>query len=361
MTDKAYQIHETLKSNTKYYWQVEAKDTQTGKTTLSQEWTFKTAAIAPPNQKGAKANTEDPQIELTYDKPMKDPTGKHSQFIVKKAGETPATILKTVKIESKPGTTTVYILTLEEKTNFEDTLTIDYTIGNIQSQDGGYMEPFRDYPVKNQPPVEKPVIKHAQTVLKENNPTKSNMIALYFDQAMMPPQADTINQFTVNLNEHAITIKSLSPHPTDSTCYLIKLREIQPILYETPINLTYIKGTIQAQNGKHLESFTHYPVENTVNPLPPQVQRVETNESGDHIILTFDKAMQEPVNERENFVLTLTDSQGNPTDNIAIQAISLSESNSQQMILTLASPIPVNQNSLLSYTPGNIQSQQGAL
>ena len=56
LSEKTYQIPEPLKDNTKYYWQVQAKDTQTDKTTLSRVWTFKTIPLDPPTQTQAQTN-----------------------------------------------------------------------------------------------------------------------------------------------------------------------------------------------------------------------------------------------------------------------------------------------------------------
>ena len=87
LNQQQYQIPDTLQGDTTYYWQVAAINTQTAKTTKSGVWTFKTAIIPSPTQTSAQTNREGTQIELTYDKAMADPTGKHKQYTVKKTTE----------------------------------------------------------------------------------------------------------------------------------------------------------------------------------------------------------------------------------------------------------------------------------
>ena len=199
LNQQQYQIPETLKGNTTYYWQIEAKTTQTGQNTKSGVWTFKTDSIPSPIQTQAQTNREGTQIELTYDKAMTDPTGKHSQYTVKKITGTGQTnrqeqTLSTTQIEPKPGTTNQYILSLETAVENTDEITIDYTRGTIQAQDGSYLNSYTHQGVENKVPGENPdciQVKMAQA---------GNSIYLTFSKAMQELTGTEYEQFGVDVN-----------------------------------------------------------------------------------------------------------------------------------------------------------------
>ena len=252
LDQQQYQIQEALQGNTTYYWQVEAVNTQNGNTTKSGVWTFKTDIIPSPTQTHAVTNREGTQIELTYDKAMADPAGKHNQYTVKKNSDTAQNnrqeeTLTTTKIELKPGTNNQYLLSLETPVQTTDEITIDYTQGNIKAQDGSFLESYTDKPVTNQVPGQKPILNTA--IINSDGQT----IDLGFDKAMQAPTATEYEQFGVLVNGYVNEITAAELKTDEAEHIIITLK--YPIGKNNQVHVSYTRGTIQSTDGAYLESF----------------------------------------------------------------------------------------------------------
>ncbi len=82
-------------------------------------------------------------IEIQFDKPMADPTGKEGQFIVTVNG-TPVII---AAVSLKPGDPYTIVVTLETPLTGGETVLISYTQGDVASESGGLLPTFYDQPV----------------------------------------------------------------------------------------------------------------------------------------------------------------------------------------------------------------------
>lgn len=82
-------------------------------------------------------------IEIQFDKPMADPTGKEDQFIVKVNG-VPVTISA---VSLKQGDPHSIIVTLDTPLSGSETVLISYTQGDVTSESGGLLPTFVDQPV----------------------------------------------------------------------------------------------------------------------------------------------------------------------------------------------------------------------
>jgi gliding motility-associated-like protein len=82
-------------------------------------------------------------IEIQFDKPMADPTGKESQFIVKVNGI--PVVIDAVSL--KPGDPYTIVVTLETPLTGGETVLISYTQGDVSSESGGLLPSFVDQPV----------------------------------------------------------------------------------------------------------------------------------------------------------------------------------------------------------------------
>ncbi len=82
-------------------------------------------------------------IEVQFDKPMADPTGKEDQFIVTVDG-TPV-IISAVSLKS--GDPYTIVVTLETQLTGSETVLISYTQGDVASEAGGLLPTFLDEPV----------------------------------------------------------------------------------------------------------------------------------------------------------------------------------------------------------------------
>jgi|GEM_PF-2289767 len=363
LSQKAYQIPNKLKGNSKYYWQVEAIDSQSGQTTRSGVWTFKTAVIDPPTQTHAQTNTDGTQIEITYNKAMADPEGKHSQYTVKKE-QTPAQAnrptptyqtIPTSKIAIKPGTTNIYVLTLESKLNDTDNIKIDYTQGTIQAKDGGKLQSYQNYPVMNKVPGEAPKVTSSKTLVT-GNATQTNQIQIQFDKAMKAPPETAANQFSFLANGNTQAIDTIEQNPQEPQQYILTLTGA--IVYGQSLSLNYTKGSVQATNEAYLESFAGQPVDNTVNPVAPQLEDAQTNAKGTLVTLTFDKTMQIEGDQAGQFRVTAENTTHPRTGQSVTDARVMSDE--KKIALTLAYRIEHGQTIAVSYTPGTIKSQEGA-
>ena len=252
LNQQQYQIPEALQGNTTYYWQVEAVNTQTAKTTKSGVWTFKTQIIPSPTQTNAQTNREGTQIELTYNKAMADPAGKHDQYTVKKTTQNEQNnreeqTLTTTKIELKPGTNNQYLLSLETPVQNTDEITIDYTQGTIQAQDGTFLESYTDKPVTNQVPGQKPIVETA--IINSAGQT----IDIGFNKAMEAPTGTEYEQFGVLVNGFVNEITAAELKTDDTEHLLLTLK--YPIGKNNQVHVSYTRGTIQSSDGAYLESF----------------------------------------------------------------------------------------------------------
>jgi len=256
-TDQHYQIPRTLKSNTLYYWQVEAVDVQTGHSALSDIWTFTTGEIEPPLQTHAHTNREGTQIELTYDKPMKDPKDKQTQYIVKRGsgvdqeGRKEETIFITDIILSS-NASNIYILSLERPILHNDIITMDYIQGNIQAQDGSFLENYANKEVFNTVPGANPICTGA-TMTADGKTVK-----IGFSQEMETPTQIEANQFGILVNGHVNEIESAA---LAEDKHIINLTLDKPIGKNNQVHLSYMKGTVGSVNGGLLESFQNKPVD----------------------------------------------------------------------------------------------------
>jgi photosystem II stability/assembly factor-like uncharacterized protein len=84
------------------------------------------------------------QIELLFNRPMMDPTGKQGEFVVNDGDPVPPT-----SIQLKEGTNNVYIITLPVEVNEGGIVTVSYTEGSVLSLEGGKLSSFVNKGVEN--------------------------------------------------------------------------------------------------------------------------------------------------------------------------------------------------------------------
>ncbi len=102
-----------------------------------------TINVSPPGIPNFLLAAKSGNIEIQFDKPMDDPTGKEDQFIVTVNG-TPV-IISAVSL--KPGDPYRIIVTLETPLTGSETVLISYTQGDVASESGGLLPTFVDQPV----------------------------------------------------------------------------------------------------------------------------------------------------------------------------------------------------------------------
>ena len=102
-----------------------------------------TINVSPPGIPNFLLAAKSGNIEIQFDKPMADPTGKEDQFIVKVNG-IPVTISA---VSLKPGDPYSVIVTLETPLTGSEIVLISYTQGDVTSESGGLLPTFVDQPV----------------------------------------------------------------------------------------------------------------------------------------------------------------------------------------------------------------------
>ncbi len=102
-----------------------------------------TINVNPPGVPNFLLAAKSGNIEIQFDKPMSDPTGKESQFTVKVNG-TPVTISS---VSLKPGDPYTIVVTLATALTGSETVLISYTQGDVSAESGGLLPSFVDQPV----------------------------------------------------------------------------------------------------------------------------------------------------------------------------------------------------------------------
>lgn len=102
-----------------------------------------TVNVNPPGVPNFILAAKSGNIEVQFDKPMADPTGKQSQFVVKVNGS-PVTINS---VSLKPGDPYTIFVMLATALTGTETVLISYTQGDVASESGGLLPSFVDQPV----------------------------------------------------------------------------------------------------------------------------------------------------------------------------------------------------------------------
>jgi len=103
----------------------------------------------PPVVDTAVTNTDGNEIEITFDKEMDDPTGKHAEFTVNNGGTVNPDVASL-----KSGDANTIVLHLPSNISYGETVTVSYTKGTVESTDNGELASFADSSVTNN--VEEP-------------------------------------------------------------------------------------------------------------------------------------------------------------------------------------------------------------
>ena len=102
-----------------------------------------TINVSPPGIPDVLFVAKNTNLEIQFDLPMADPTGKQNQFAVTVNG-TPATISSVVL---KPGDQNTLVLTLATPLAGTETVLVSYTQGDVKGLSGGFVLTFTDQPV----------------------------------------------------------------------------------------------------------------------------------------------------------------------------------------------------------------------
>ncbi|MFC5405339.1 SwmB domain-containing protein [Cohnella soli] len=306
------------------------------------------AVITAPAFVSATTNTAGTIVTVTFDKPMADPAGKHSQFTVQANGTA-----KIVTAAALNNNTNKIDLTLATAVTAGQTVTVAYTAGTITAVDTGVLATFAAQNVTNAAPAMAPTFVSATTN------TAGTIVTVTFDKPMADP-AGKHSQFTVQANgaANAVTAAALNGNTNK-----INLTLATPVTVGQTVTVAYTAGTIAAADTGVLATFAAKNVTNAVMTpgAAPVFVSATTNAAGTIVTVTFNKAMADPADKKSYFKVYVDNFY--PTANVALTAAALNN-DTTKIDLTLAAPITSGQQvkvAFLQHSPDEMTAADGGI
>ncbi|MBB6673782.1 SwmB domain-containing protein [Cohnella nanjingensis] len=293
--------------------------------------------VESPEFVSAETNETGTIITVTFDKPMANPAGMHSNFSVKADGQ--PNFLKAAALNG----TNKIDLTLATPVRGGQSVTVSYvyTIGKVAAADKGLLASFAEHPVMNKVTATPPAFVSATTN------AAGSIVTVTFDKAMADP-AGKQGQFTVNVNgvPHSVTTASLNSASTR-----IDLTLATPVTYGQSVTIAYAAGNVTASDTGVLATFAPQNVTNTVPappspPIAPSFVSATTNATGTIVTVSFNKAMADPTGTHGQFAVNVGGG-FNP-----VTAAALNGTN--KIDLTLTTPVTSGQTVTVAYTAGTV-------
>lgn len=224
-------------------------------------------------------------IQLTFDDPMSDPTGKQSEFLLKVNN-----VVREITSISLDADTHVFNMFFANKISSGDNVTLSYTKGTVKSATNVYLESFANRSVNNGVPSE-------PFLMKASTSVGGTIVVLQFDKNMVDP-AGKQSQFKVVAGGVQQTISSIKLD-SESEKYILTMQTA----IEGGIEVTtgYTRGTITSADGGVLQTYSDFVVDNNAIPTPPQFLSATTSADGTKITLNFDKLMADPTGKESEF------------------------------------------------------------
>ncbi|WP_292489426.1 SwmB domain-containing protein [Methanoculleus sp. 10] len=301
--------------------------------TVTQEVTY----LIPPEFVNATTDEDGTQIIIEFNKTMTNPAGKHDQFNFTIGGEEYA--VAAVALDDQDDHKIV--LTCDEEISFGDTVTVNYTQGDVKSDDGGVLRTFAGKNVVN-------LVPEPPTVLSANTTTDGEFINITFNREMNEP-AGKHDQFTFFVNDvkRDFSDAALS---ADNLTFSLEVDGEALIAAGDIVNMSYTRGDVTSQNNGKLASFENLTVENNV-PASPGVVAAKTNADGNQILVTFDKDMADPEgNNWDRFTYRVNDG-----DELGFWDISRQDDN-KTLVLDVWPSFESSDTVTLTYGRGSVRS-----
>ena len=213
-------------------------------------------SVPPPNPRFVSGETaEDGQtVKVTFDREMADPTGKQAQFTADIQGTAAGDARNLINFTAATLNTAnarIIELTLNTAVMNGQSITLDYTAGDVQSVEGASLESFTVKPVTNAVPAEIPVC-NAATMTADGR-----HVGLAFSRDMRAPSREEANQFGVLVNGY---VNEIDGATLSADRRVITLNLAKPVGRNNEVHVSYTRGTVSSLNGGLLESFQNKPV-----------------------------------------------------------------------------------------------------
>lgn len=291
----------------------------------------------------SKTNADGTIVEVTFNKPMGDPSLNANSFAV--SVSTGSITPSSAKL--RPGNATTIELTLPSAiAASENSVTISYTEGDVTDQEGVALLSFTGETVFNY------VTGAAPILLSANTNDQGTELFLEFNKTMQDPASEVAN-FTVQVNGQNRTITSAALDATSD--HIIVLAMADTFVSEDELTVGYSQGHVASADGGLLIAFNDVAVINNAPGAPPVLSSASTDKTGNVVVAIFDKLMGDPTSEYQNFDIKV-----NHVSATIVRA-DLRIAVSPEVLFTLSEPIVEGDVVTISYTPGTLESLDGGV
>jgi uncharacterized repeat protein (TIGR02059 family) len=312
--------------------------------TSNKLWLYKKATI--PTVTAAGTSTDGSKIILTFSKAMADPSGdRYKSFKYQYGGGGDENINAAVLNTD----TTKIELTPQWPILAGDVITVSYTYsefnGDVTAADYGVLADFTPIAVTNNVPV-------PPTVVSAATNTAGTVITITFNKNMANP-ASKHGEFKYRHggSDQSFSAAALNVDHTkiDLTC------AGTTIAYGDTVYVDYTKGTVLAEDGGPLDTFTGQVVTNNIS-APPTFSSAATNAAGTVITITFNKNMADPSGKHAQFTYKIN---GGTAQNFSAAALNASIT---KIDLTCSGTAIAYGNTItVSYTAGSVVAADGGV
>ncbi len=226
-------------------------------------------------------------VELTFDKPMANPSANALNF---KVFDAASNYVKSAAL--KAGDSTTIVLTMLSTTNIKEKnyLPVSYYPGTVISADGGKLEVFG------------PILDSRITPAFQSAKTSSdgNLVSIAFDKKLLPASVNP-NEFVVRKNGSIIKITQAQLSNTSDT---LKLNIATQVIDTTNVlTVSYTPGTLMTKDSLYVTNFTLRPVVNSI--LVTKFVSATTSTDGKLVQANFNTTLLDPTGSEANFTLTI--------------------------------------------------------
>jgi hypothetical protein len=243
-------------------------------------------APAAPIFVSAETNEAGTIVTITFNKAMHNPDGKQSQFSFNDGTD------KTFCVAVLNADTTKIDLTVNEEAVVNGAnVTVDYTAGDVVAADNGVLANFTPQTVTNNVPVPAPTFVSAETN------EAGTIVTITFNKAMANPDG---KQSQFSFNDGTDKTFSVAALNADTTKIDLTVNGTA-IANGANVTVDYTAGDVAAADNGVLANFTPQTITNNVPGAAPIFVSAETNEIGNIVTITFNKAMANPDGKQSQF------------------------------------------------------------
>ncbi len=200
----------------------------------------------------ARTNLSGDTILLQLDKKMKSPVPFLGRFqLYKNSGSSLS--INSIALENIDST--VFLIAINPRIYFEDTIAFSYSGSFVKSREGYNLHSYSFSPVENYSTGYPPLVTSAVIQLYESF---GSAVTLKFDR----PLADVSTQkvfFSIIVNGHPVAIDTLFGN-SDSINFVIA----SSLNYTDTVKISYSGGTVMSHHNGMLADFKDYPVQNMI-------------------------------------------------------------------------------------------------